>query len=102
MAFDGNKPAVTEGKVSLLQSIRNNFNRAVTLFQGGSGDSNIPTNAKRIDNNGNTYYWNGSSWVSVGKVAPVTTTAEINTGTSTAERVVTPALLKHSTSYHHG
>jgi len=68
MAFDGNKPAVTEGKVSLLQSIRDNFNRAVTLFHGGTGDSNIPTNAKRIDNDGTTYYWNGSAWTSIGTI----------------------------------
>jgi len=104
MAFDGNKPAVTDGKVSVLSGIRANFARMVTMFQGGAGsDTNIPTNAKRIDNDGSVYYWNGSAWTVMGDITDgaeanpaVTTTAEIDTGTSTAERVVTPALLKYN------
>jgi len=65
MAFDGNKPALTDTKTSVLSTIRDNFARIATLFQGGAGDSNIPTNAKRIDNDGKAYYWNGSAWTAL-------------------------------------
>jgi hypothetical protein len=70
MAYNGLKPAVTDGKVSLLTGIRDNFARLATLFQGGGGsDSTIPTNAKRIDNDGKMYYWNGTAWVAISTVS---------------------------------
>jgi len=70
MAFNGLKPAVTDGKVSLLTGIRDNFARLATLFQGGAGsDTTIPTNAKRIDNDGKMYYWNGTAWVAISTVS---------------------------------
>lgn len=67
---DFNKPAGSTSLWStILTEIRSARESVAKMFDGGAGDTNIPTNAKRIDNaTGEVLNYNGATWDSLGYV----------------------------------
>lgn len=70
MSADFNGPIPADGKIEVLQTIRDNQDAIATAFDGDPTAANKPTNAFRVDqSDGQAYKWNGSSWVSLGYIS---------------------------------
>lgn len=67
---DFNKPDNSGSLWSnILSELRSARESVAKMFDGGAGDTNIPTNAKRIDNSdGQVYNFNGTTWDSLGVI----------------------------------
>lgn len=83
MSADFNKPSLTSTKASFPTEIIENDQVLAKMFEADATASNKPVGAKRIDNTGATYYWNGSSWVSIGTIGATSATNLGNTPTTT-------------------
>ena len=91
MASDFSKPSVSSTKAGFPSEIRENDQALARMFEGGESATSLPTNAKRLDNAGTAYYWNGSSWVSIGAFGSVAdgsiTTAKLASSAVTADKI---------------
>jgi hypothetical protein len=85
---DFNKPDKSVSLWSnILSEIRSARESVAKMFDGGAGDTNIPTDAKRIDNStGEVLNYNGSTWDSLGTIGvDVSARADVITAQATAE-----------------
>lgn len=73
MTADFSKPSLTSTKSGFPTEIRDNDDAIAQMFDGDLTSSNKPTNAKRMDSNGEVYNWNGTSWSPIGKIGGTST-----------------------------